>query len=239
MIGWNGDDHALAADRAVELGGKEIAYLAAAFADQADNDHVRVGARDHLTHQHRLADARPGDDGNTLADTGGEERVYGTNAHIERLRHASAIERIALTPGERPMLVGCDRAAPVERLARCIDHATEQGFTNARDASAAVGLDPRATAVAALLVECHEKCAIAPEADNLGAGGVAVRVNHACAGTDRQPEAGGFEHKSVIGGEPTDIARSDRSQIEFAEHGGGLGGQHAHRISSSRTARPI
>ena len=73
MIGRDRDDHRLAAHVRRKLGGEEVADLAAALADQADDDHVGVGAGHHLAHQHRFADAGAGDDRDPLADAGGEQ----------------------------------------------------------------------------------------------------------------------------------------------------------------------
>src|SRR3546814_9501265 len=100
MVGRYRDDDRFLAHRWGQLGLDEVADLAATLADQPDDDHVAFGVGDHLAHQYRLADARPGDDRDALALADGQQAVDRAHAHVERLRHAAAAPRIDLARSE-------------------------------------------------------------------------------------------------------------------------------------------
>ena len=62
----------------------EFLDFAAAFADQADDDHVGRGVARHHPEQHRLADAGAGEQADALAAADGEHRVDRAHAGVER-----------------------------------------------------------------------------------------------------------------------------------------------------------
>src|SRR3546814_14982482 len=84
MVGRYRDDDRFLAHRGGQLGLDEVADLAATLADQPDDDHVAFGAGDHLAHQYRLADARPGDDRDALALAAGQQAVDRAHRSEER-----------------------------------------------------------------------------------------------------------------------------------------------------------
>ena len=77
---------ARAAALVVELGLEKVAHLAAALADQADDDDVGLGVARDLPEQRRLAEARPGEEADALPFADGGERVDGAHAERQRAR---------------------------------------------------------------------------------------------------------------------------------------------------------
>ena len=72
MIGGYSDDDRFAARGRRQFRFNKIAYFAAAFADQADDDNVAINAGQHLPHQHRFANTRPCDNYDALALSDGQ-----------------------------------------------------------------------------------------------------------------------------------------------------------------------
>src|SRR3546814_4605043 len=75
MVCRHCDDNAFRPHHARKLRLQKIAHLTTALANQADHDHIRLGASDHLTHQHGFTNARTSDDGDPLPPPGGQERI--------------------------------------------------------------------------------------------------------------------------------------------------------------------
>jgi hypothetical protein len=73
----------------------EFLHLAAAFADQADHDHVGLGVARHHAQQHRLADAGTGEQAHALAAADGQHGVDRAHAHVQRFGDRRAAQRVA------------------------------------------------------------------------------------------------------------------------------------------------
>ena len=95
----------------------EFLHLAAALADQPDDDHVGLREARHHGEQAALADAAAGEQAEPLAAAGGEQRVHGPHADVERLGDGLAPQRVDGLALQRDAGVGDHRAAPVERIA--------------------------------------------------------------------------------------------------------------------------
>ncbi len=105
----------------------KVGDFAAALADQADDDHVRLRrAHDHAE-QHRLADARARHDADALALADRQEAVDRAHAHVERLAHAAAVER-RWSACPRAAICVAPRIGPSPSidLARAVDDSAEQ-----------------------------------------------------------------------------------------------------------------
>jgi hypothetical protein len=92
LVGGGDHDDAAGGAFIAEVGGQELLHLAAALADQTDDDHVGIGIAGHHAQQRRLADARAGEDAHALAAAEIEECVHGAHADIELLADAAAEE---------------------------------------------------------------------------------------------------------------------------------------------------
>ena len=101
LVGGRDHHHRAREALLAEIVLQELLHLAAALADEAD--HRDVGhdiAREHRE-QHRLADARAGEDAHALAAAAGEEGIERAHAEIERRAHAPARMRRRRRVAER------------------------------------------------------------------------------------------------------------------------------------------
>src|SRR5688572_33472653 len=94
------DDNSATAILGPEDALDEFLHFAASLADEADDDHVRIGVAGHHPEQHALADAASGEEADALAASDGEERVDRANTHVQRLGDRLAQERVDLLSGE-------------------------------------------------------------------------------------------------------------------------------------------
>jgi hypothetical protein len=165
-----GGNHDDAARRALlaELGGEELLHLAAALADQADDDHVGVGVAGHHAQEGRLADARAGEDAHALSATEIEEGVHGAHADVELLAHAAAEEggRRAGAQGVGEG-AGGEGAPAVYGFAQAVDRAAEPAAIGPHGDAAVEHDDGAADADAAEILIGHEQAAAVADADDL------------------------------------------------------------------------
>ena len=124
-VGRRGDDdrarEAVLAEDVLD----EFLDLAAALADQADDDDVGRGVARHHAEQHALADAGAGEQADALAAADGEHRVDRAHAGVEHLRDRRAVERDS---EDGCGAIRCDRlerAETVEWSARAVEHTPE------------------------------------------------------------------------------------------------------------------
>lgn len=66
--------------------------LAATLADQANDDHIRLGITGHHAEQHALADAGAGEQAHTLAAADGQQSVDGAHPHVQHLLDRRALQ---------------------------------------------------------------------------------------------------------------------------------------------------
>src|SRR5690606_39271334 len=104
----------------------EIVDLAAALADQADDDDVGARVPGDHAEQHALADAAAGEEPDALTAAHREERIDAAHADVERPPHRVTTERVQEPPHQRHPLPAAQRGQVVERLPERIDHASEQ-----------------------------------------------------------------------------------------------------------------
>ena len=74
----------------------EIRHFAGAFADQADDYDIGVNALQYLAHQHRLSDARAGNNRDALTFANCQQRVDGAHAGIHRADDTAPVKRVAI-----------------------------------------------------------------------------------------------------------------------------------------------
>ena len=116
-----------APERALE----ELAHLAAALADERDDDDVGLGAARDRAEQRALADARAGEEADALPLAEREQAVEHAHAGRERRGDRAALER------RRRIAVDRRRARPsiggpaVDRAPEAVDHAPEQRLARA------------------------------------------------------------------------------------------------------------
>ena len=192
MIGRDSDNDAFAHHAAGEFGFEEVGDFATALADQARDDDVGFRACDHLPHQHRFTDARACDDSDALTAPGSEQGVDRAHAQIEGFGDAPPVEHIAAHAIERPDAACDDRTFAVERLAHCVDDATDQAFPDLHHVCGAVRFYPCAIFDWCVGVERHQQGAVAAKADDFRACGRAIAGCHARTGTDGATEASDF-----------------------------------------------
>src|SRR5690606_26866730 len=104
----------------------EIVDLAAALADQPDDDDVGARVARNHAEQHALADAAAGEKPDALPAADGQQRIDSAHADVERPAHRIAAERVQEPPHQRHALPAAQRRQVVERLTERVDHAPEQ-----------------------------------------------------------------------------------------------------------------
>ena len=100
----------------------KLLHLAAPLANQANHYHLCLGlARDHAQ-QHTLAHPAAGKQPYALALTQGQQAIDRPYAHIQRLAHRLALERV--DPGQLDLqgVAPAELAQIVHRFAQTIDH---------------------------------------------------------------------------------------------------------------------
>jgi hypothetical protein len=215
-IGRRGHHHAARTAFVAEDVLDEFLDLAAALADQADDDDVGRGEARHHAHQHRLADAGAGEQAQALAAADGEQRVDRAHAGVQRLAHRVAVHRIDRAAHHRPRADVLQRAAAVHRHAVRVDDAAEQAVAH-RQVQAAVlaappgvvlGAEARrhmrrgvrqhagAAGQAVDLAGGHQEGAVAVEAHHFGKHRRLAFAAHLADRADRHAHTGGLEHEA-------------------------------------------
>ncbi len=168
LVGGGDHDDAAGGAFGAEIGGEEFLHLAAALADQADDDHVGVGVAGHHAEQGRLADARAGEDAHALAAAEVQQRVHGAHADIELLADAAAEEggRRAGAQGIGEG-AGGQRALAVDRFAQTVNRTAEPAAVGPHGDAAVEHDDGAADADAAEVLIGHQQAAAVADADDL------------------------------------------------------------------------
>ncbi len=216
-IGRRGHHHAACAALFLEDVLDEFLDLAAALADQADDDDIGRRVARHHAQQHRLADAGAGEQAEALAAADGEQRVDRAHAGVERLAHRVAVHRVDGAPRHRLGAHLLQRAETVERHAVRIDDAAEQAVAHRQVQAAVLAAPPRvvldaearrhvrhraghhqrAAGQAVQLAVGHQEGAVAVEADHLGQHRrLAVAAAQFAHRAHRHAHAGRFEHQA-------------------------------------------
>jgi hypothetical protein len=168
MVGGHGDDYRTSTRRARDLGLEKVGDFARTFADQPDDDDVGLGRAHHHAEQHRFADARAGHDADALALADREQSIDRAHADIHRLEHPATVQRRLQLAGERPFARTADRAQPVDRLARAIDHTAEHRAADFGLARRADRPHRRIGKQGGGAAEIHQQGAARAEADHFG-----------------------------------------------------------------------
>jgi hypothetical protein len=185
----------------------ELADLAAPFADQADHDGVAGGFLGQHRQQHRLADARAGEDAQALAAAGGGEDVHRPHAQVEALADPAAG-----VGGRGRGLQGVgdvalrQRAQAVDGLAEGVDDAAQPGLGRTHHGALGHDLDLGAGSHALDGAERHQQGAGFAEADHLGRQGRKVQaldLDPRADGQTGQPAAR-LDQEAVHGGDATE-----------------------------------
>ena len=142
-VGRRGDDDRAADAFLAEDVLDEFLDLAAALADQADDDHVGGGVARHHAEQHALAHAGAGEQADALAAADGQHRVDRAHAGVERRAHRVAVHRVDRPARQRLVVHLRERALAVHRLALRIDDAAEQAVADRQVQRAVDGAPPR------------------------------------------------------------------------------------------------
>jgi hypothetical protein len=126
MIGRHGDDGGAGAFGPDHMALDEIGDFAGAFADQADDDDLGIGAMGDHVEQHRFADARTGHDADALAHAKGGDGVERAHARIEGQAHRRPVERAGADTACRVEIAGMDRPEAVDGAAFAIHRAAKK-----------------------------------------------------------------------------------------------------------------
>ncbi len=171
----------------------EILHLAAALADQPNDDHVRGREPRHHAEQHALAYAAAGEEPQALTAPDRQQRIDRAHAHVERLANRPSIERIHGARRESDAVLAAQRPGAVERFTRTVDHTTEQR----RAGPSLEYLVARNHACTRLhtaeLVGGDEQQRFSGKAHDFGFCRAAVGVDDETATADRRFAARGFE----------------------------------------------
>ena len=120
--------HALLTERLLD----EVLHLATTLADQTADHDLRLAVASDLPHQRRLADARAGEESDTLAEPDRQQPVDRAHAKGEVLGDPISGHRLRRISFDRPRLesAALDRIA-IERFAKPAQHSAEERFTAA------------------------------------------------------------------------------------------------------------
>ncbi len=194
----------------------EFLDFAAAFADQADHDHIGFGEAGHHAEQHRFADAGAGEQTDPLAAADRQHRVDGAHTGIERAAHRVTVHRID-RPADQGRVVGAaQRPFAVDRIAMRIDDAPEQTVTDRQVLGAVLVAPPRvllaaqpqrnhrrrardhdgAAGQAVNIAGRHQIGMVAGETDHFGLHRRLARHAHFTNRAHRHPDAGRLEHQA-------------------------------------------
>ena len=184
-----GGDHDHGAAQALFAQGllDELADLAAPLADQADDHDVAGGLLGQHGQQHRLADARTGEDAEALTPAGGGEDVHRAHAQVQPLAHPAARmgrrRRGAQGIGRRSLRQG---AEAVDGLAEGVNDPAQPGGGGAHAGGGVDDADVGAGGHALDRTEGHQQGLGVAKADDLGGqGGLAAPLDLG-PGADRQ-----------------------------------------------------
>uniref|UniRef100_A0A6V1RAB4 Uncharacterized protein n=1 Tax=Heterosigma akashiwo TaxID=2829 RepID=A0A6V1RAB4_HETAK len=202
----------------------EFLHLAAALADQADDDHIRLGVARHHAEQHALADAGAGEQAQALAAAHRQQGIDGPHAGIQRRAHRVAVHRIDRAAHHGLVVDAGQVAAAVQRMAMRVDDAAEQAVAHRQMQATVLAAPPGVQGLAQLrgqwrqrarhdggaagqalhLVGRHQVGTVAREADHLGvdrrqaAARAVAAAGHLDAAhrAQRHLDAGGLQHQA-------------------------------------------
>ena len=223
-IGRRGDDHAAAQAFLAQDVLDEFLHFAAALADQADDDDVRLRVAGHHAQQHRLADAGAGEQAQALAAAHGQQRIDRAHAGVQRAADRVAVHRVDGAAHHRFVAHVHQRAAAVQRMALRVDDAPQQAVAHGQVQTAVLVAAPgmallaehrpvqrggprqhhRAAGQALDLVGGHQVGAVAGETDHLGRDRALAAARRGGGGghvdlahrAHRHFHAGGLQHQA-------------------------------------------
>ena len=166
----------------------ELARLAAALADQADDGDVRLGMPRQHRQQAGLADAGAGEDAETLSPAAGQEGVERPHAEIELALHALArVRRLAVRcAGDSAAEPMRQRPEAVHRFAQRADDPAEPAFAGINGIVVAAHFRPAARTEAGDGAVRHQQASPGAEADDLGQRRLAVAIDQSAAIADSE-----------------------------------------------------
>ena len=201
MICRRGDDHRAGAILRAEDALDEFLHLAAALADQTDDDHIRAGVARHHAEKHALAHAAAGEESHALSSPDGQEGVDGANTDIEWL--ADRMPRQRVDGPSRQAYGGAARewAETIERLRAAIDDASEELGTHTDGSGALAGYHARVGPETMRVARRHEVQPIPGKPDDFSCRPRSVTGNDIAVVTDRCLAAGCLQRQSDHAGE--------------------------------------
>src|SRR5579885_2686377 len=185
MIRRRGDDDGTGAILGTQDALDEFLHLAAALADESDDDHIRARVASHHPKEDALADAATGEESDTLPATYGQQGVDGTDTDIERLADGMSGKRVDGPPGQARGRAARERAESIERLRGSIDDAPEKLRPHADGSGALSGNHSRVGSETMRIARGHEIEPVAGKPDHLGGRQRAIAGNHIAVVTDR------------------------------------------------------
>jgi hypothetical protein len=210
LVGGGDDDDGAAQALLAEIVLQELLHLAAALADEPDDGDLRGGEARHHGQEHRLADARAGEDAHALAAAGGQEGVDGAHAEVEGLGDAAAgVRRRRIGPERIERAALRQRALSVYGTAEGVDDAAEPGARWLHAVHARAHMRRAAAAHALEGAERHGEGALAGEADHL--------ARHHGAAVDLDIETAAEMHRRHRPGDFDEEAAHGRDAPEHAE----------------------
>jgi hypothetical protein len=165
----------------------EFLQLAATFADQRDHVDIGGGIAGQHRHQHRLADARGGENANTLAPAQGDEGIERPHAQIYLARDPLpfAGRRGGCAQFGRKRADG-QRALLVNRLAQRVNHPAQPSGGGVQGGGGDAGFSPAAQTNPVQRAKSHELGAIVFEAYDLAGNPAVAPGNHIDPPTNRK-----------------------------------------------------
>ncbi len=123
----------------------EFPHLAAALADEADDDDIRDGLSGDESQQYALADTAAGHQSDALSSPQREHSVDGAHTHVQRLGYGPFPEGIDARGRRLEDLAAAEPPAAVDRLAEPIDHPAQPRRADTQRVALLDGRYPRTT----------------------------------------------------------------------------------------------
>jgi hypothetical protein len=189
----------------------EIPHLTPAFADQGDDDDVRRNTLCKAGEQGRFADARAGEQADSLAAHNGKHRIEGGQTGFEPRAEHTPGSGSGRCSGQRAGCGPAHQGASVERLTKRIDDATDPALVRrdprrARKNDRVMHGQPRRGAVR------HDGHAARGQPDNLApyaaCGDAATAHQHPVTEADAPVETGGDDDAAPEFGDAASVANA-------------------------------
>ncbi len=166
LVGRGDNDDGFFSAALVQIAFQKFAHFPAAFADERDDIHVRLGLRRHHAKQRGFADAAAGENAEALAAAERGERVHRLDAGLENVVDAVALERMRRAQMQADGMFRDNRAKVVQRIAEAVNHAALQRAANGHAQRRTGGDDFRAGGDAVDFAQRHQEQMMVAEADD-------------------------------------------------------------------------